>query len=145
MGFWDSVKNAAIKAKCTVGIHAGEYTHISGKPLCHVEKTCPDCNKYISNIHHNFSEPEYENPISCVQIAHCIHCNEEKRKTVHEAYERLGYDKDGSCRATEQCVRCRHTRKGDEHHSWHRLPSQYGNSAYTLECIDCGKKETRNA
>ena len=145
MGFWDSLKTAATKAKCAVGIHAGEFKHISGKPQCHVEKTCPDCDKYISDKMHKFSNLEYEAPGSCVQKASCIHCNEEVRRTVHEGFERIGYGKDGSCRVTEQCVRCSFARKGEEHHSWNRPPTQYGNSSYTVQCHDCGKTETRTS
>ena len=42
MAFWDNVKSIAIKAKCTVGWHEGEYKHIDGKPECYFGKTCPD-------------------------------------------------------------------------------------------------------
>ena len=42
MAFWDNVKSIAIKAKCTVGWHEGEYKHIDGKPECYFGKT-PKC------------------------------------------------------------------------------------------------------
>lgn len=53
MGFWDSIKNAAIKAKCGVGIHGGVFKTPDGKPECHLEKTCPDCNTIIEKKNTN--------------------------------------------------------------------------------------------
>ena len=35
MAFWDNVKSIAIRSRCTVGWHEGEYKHIDGKPECY--------------------------------------------------------------------------------------------------------------
>lgn len=42
MGLWDSIKIAALKAKCTVGIHGGNFRPIEGE-TCKYSKICPDC------------------------------------------------------------------------------------------------------
>ena len=53
MGFWDSIKNAAIKAKCGVGIHGGNYKLIDGE-TCKYSKLCPDCDRTIQTEQHKY-------------------------------------------------------------------------------------------
>jgi hypothetical protein len=141
MGFFDKVKAAAIKAKCATGFHAGEYAAIEGKPECHFEKTCPDCNKYLTLFKHQFyAEPEYEKAGSCIKAVKCEFCDHIHRETDHVEYTVVGQD--DYCRTKERCVRCSHEKVGDAKHSWVRLYDGE-NETVIYMCSRCDKKESR--
>lgn len=67
MGFWDSIKNAAIKAKCGVGIHGGNYKLIDGE-TCKYSKLCPDCNRTIQKEQHKYGEENYKYDFKCTTV-----------------------------------------------------------------------------
>lgn len=105
MGLFDKIKNIATKVKCATGFHAGTFTHIDGKPECFFEKTCPDCNKYVTKKNHKYSGWEdYKNPRSCFKEHHCIHCDHKDTKEFHQGYIKKGHD--DYCTIIEECRRC---------------------------------------
>lgn len=104
MGFFDSVKAMAVKAKCATGLHAGEFTKVKDEPECHLGKTCPDCEKYIEKLKHEYSDWKYTNEDDCEQARECVYCQEVETKTVHADYEESG--KDSDCCVILKCQRC---------------------------------------
>lgn len=138
MGFWDKVKSVANSAKCMTGWHAGEYSHISGKPECHLEKTCPDCNEYVTKKKHKFSDWKYTNNSSskpCDSIRDCIHCDIQETKEIHQ-HEKNG--KDSNCRVIEKCKRCGDEQLGSESHNWISIMGHEVKVQGQKKCKDCG-------
>jgi len=138
MGFWDKVKSVANSAKCMTGWHAGEYTSISGKPECHMEKTCPDCNEYVTKKKHKYSNWKYTNNSysqPCDSIRDCIHCDLQESKVIHE-YEKNG--KDSNCRIIEKCKRCGDKKTGSASHNWVSLMGHEIKVEGQKKCRDCG-------
>jgi len=139
MGFWDKVKSAAISAKCMAGWHAGTYTPIEGEPLCHLEKTCPDCNKYITKIEHKFNNWEYLDYGKCDVEHTCIHCNYKEYGVKHN-YEKIG--KNDECRIIEICKRCGDEQLGEIEHNWIRIAGRELKIHGKRKCKDCGRMES---
>lgn len=142
MGFWDKVKSAATSAKCLTGWHAGDYSPISGKPHCNVEKTCPDCNKYITAIKHKFNEWQYINSVhshKCDSFRSCIHCDVQETKRLHEFKEK---GKNSSCRIIEQCSVCHEEQLGRTSHNWTQLMGRDLKIQGKRKCRDCGTVES---
>lgn len=137
MGFFDKVKELAIKAKCMAGFHGGEFTHITGKPECHLGKICPDCKEHITSFKHSFTDWEYLSSDKCEMRCECILCSEQEFKTKHEYREdRI----DSSCRVIEKCQRCDHEYIGSTRHTWEF--SSYKGQVYRT-CKRCGKHERK--
>ena len=139
MGFWDKVKSVAVSAKCMTGWHAGTYTHIDGEPLCHLGKTCPDCNEYVTKIVHKFSEWEYLDYGKCDAKRSCIHCAYEEYGVQHD-YEEQG--KNSDCRIIEICTRCGDEQLGRENHNWLNVAGHELKVGGKRKCKDCGKIES---
>ena len=138
MGFWDKVKSVAVSAKCIAGWHAGEYTHIQGKPECHTEKTCPDCEKYVTKQIHKFTDWKFTNNSMnnpCDSIRNCIHCNHQEQMIRHQ-YEKNG--KDSNCRIIEKCKRCGDEKLGSESHNWLNIMGHEIKAQGKRKCKDCG-------
>lgn len=141
MGFWDKVKSIASSAKCMTGWHAGEYSHIAGKPECHLEKTCPDCNEYVTKKKHKFTEWRYTNNSfsePCDSVRTCVHCEDQETKIIHQ-YEKNG--KDSSCRVVEKCKRCGHEQLGSVSHNWVSIVGHEVKIDGKRKCRDCGTVE----
>ena len=125
MGLWDSIKNAAIKAKCGVGFHGGIFTTPEGKPKCYLEKTCPDCKELIKIKNHQYEHEWKEAPFyndsqkQCTRIRNCIHCGEVEKKEIHEEYRRIGVN--AKCQVVKECVRCGHEKTDGYEHQYRRL------------------------
>lgn len=138
MGLWDSIKKAATSAKCMAGLHAGDYSPIKGKPECNLEKTCPDCGKYITKIQHKFGSWKYIEEHKCDTIRTCEYCKEEYLAVKHEWAETKN-----KCQVEKMCDRCgAHEFVRTEHGPW------YGGVAHpdgtqTFVCSGCGKQERR--
>tara|TARA_R110000851_G_scaffold332161_1_gene507592 strand:+ start:1461 stop:1889 length:429 start_codon:yes stop_codon:yes gene_type:complete len=138
MGFWDTIKSAAISAKCLTGWHAGNYKPIEGKPQCNVEKTCPDCNKYVTAIKHKFNDWQYINSTSshrCDSFRSCVHCDAQETKRIHKFEER---GKDSSCRVIEKCSNCFEERSGGTTHNWAQIMGRELKVQGKRKCQDCG-------
>ena len=138
MGFWDVVKSVATGAKCTLGWHAGDYTHIHGKPECFMEKTCPDCNKYVTTKKHKFGEWSYIEYGSCASVRRCEHCDEIENETRHQ-YKAI--KKDENCVTIEECGRCSSRRNGSTNHNWVKLFDNELKVNGKRKCKDCGYTE----
>jgi hypothetical protein len=138
MGLWDMIKSAAVSAKCATGLHAGTFNKISGEPDCHLEKTCPDCNKYLTQIQHKFSKWVYLRDNSCDATRKCCHCEIIENSIVHEwrtTKER--------CQITKHCHRCGSKELGRvEHGTWYAGVC-HADGMQSFQCSDCGKIEKR--
>lgn len=142
MGLFDSIKNIAVKAKCAVGFHAGEFKHIPGEPACHYGKTCSDCNKFVTLFKHKFQDNvDYVNSDSCTKQYRCSHCDFFKETTEHEGYTKTS--KDSYCKWKLQCTRCKHEKAGEIDHYWLRDPGSYDDENEQYTCYHCNKKEIR--
>ncbi len=106
MGFMDKLKSFATASKCKIGAHAGEWSQISDKPECQLEKTCPNCNKYLTKSNHEYGDWQFEDESSCDATRECTHCGEQDYDTIHQ-YETVGQNEDGV--DIEICCKC-----GDE-------------------------------
>lgn len=152
MGFFDTIKNsavfdtvkgAAIKAKCTTGFHAGKFEPIDGMPNCNIGKTCPDCGKYVKEIKHNFGKEKYVNLYTCEVSKSCIHCEESVTREQHEGFQVIAVD--DYCRPKEQCKRCRQERIGKPKHSWTKSPlSSPTENTVEWYCTTCNAREMRD-
>lgn len=71
MGLWDSIKSAALKAKCTVGIHGGNFRPIEGE-TCKYSKICPDCHETIKTERHQLGRAEYKLEYKCVTVKNVL-------------------------------------------------------------------------
>lgn len=100
MGFWDSIKNAAIKAKCGVGIHGGNYKLIDGE-TCKYSKLCPDCNRTIQKEQHKYGEESYKYDFKCTTVKKCIDCGAEQEGERHERFVEIAVD--DYCNVKERC------------------------------------------
>jgi hypothetical protein len=132
MGLWDNVKNIAVSVKCITGWHAGEYTPIADKPECHVSKTCPDCNKYLTAVNHKFGEWKFLD-IKCDAQRECIYCFDYESKIIHN-YEEI---KDFRCRVSKVCIRCGDEQIGSIEHKWVLI-----DKGKRRICKDCRREET---
>lgn len=141
MGIWDKVKSAAISAKCMTGWHAGDYTPIEREPKCHLEKTCPDCNKYVTTVEHKFGSWNYLSHGRCDASKECIHCGHAETEIRHE-YKAQG--KDANCNVIEVCHRCQDQKLGRKEHNWIKIP--FTNTEVKADgkrkCKDCGIMES---
>lgn len=137
MGFFDKVKELALKAKCGVGLHGGDYSRVANGPACLYEKTCPDCHEHITKYQHEYGEAKYKNHHTCTKVRHCKHCNHEHSEIEHEGYADMGID--DFCKVKEKCIRCGHSQVKREEHVWteeHRTDTHK-----TLRCVRCQKAE----
>jgi len=138
MGLWDKVKSVAMSAKCMTGWHAGEYTSIEGKPKCNLEKTCPDCNKYMTKISHKMSSWNYLFDRKCDAVCHCIHCNFEVIEVRHNYHEvRQGTE----CRYIDTCDRCGDMKQSKIRHNYEERGKD-SNCRIIEVCKDCGDKKS---
>lgn len=138
MGFFDKVKALAIKAKCGVGFHAGDFVRAKGGPECKYEKNCPDCGEYVTKHEHAYGEPSYRNHHTCMMVKVCRHCAHENSFEKHEGYVDMG--KDDVCKIKEKCIRCGHTQVKREDHTWYEVSRNETHK--TLECLNCKRRET---
>lgn len=141
-GMLNSVKNAAVKAKCASGYHAGKFEPITGMPKCELEKTCPDCDKYVTKTNHSFGEEEYVDPNICEMKKTCIHCGEASTREVHEEFKEI--DKDDYCRPKEECTRCGSQRVGEPKHDWFKYAHNSTETTVEYSCLRCKKSEMRD-
>lgn len=139
MGFFDKVKELALKAKCGVGIHGGDYTKSKKGPACLFEKTCPDCLERITKSKHEYGEFAYKNHHTCTMIRHCVHCNHENSKEKHEGFADMGMD--DFCKIKEKCIRCGYSQVKKESHSWFEESRTETHSKRV--CTRCRKTESR--
>lgn len=135
MGFWDVVKSVALSAKCSTGWHAGEWSHVSGKPQCFVEKTCPDCHKHVTTNKHTFGEWRRIDYSSCNSVRECTHCSSSEQKIIHE-YQNNG--KDENCRIIEKCQHCGGQRMGRTDHEWIKIFDHEVKVGGSRKCKRCG-------
>lgn len=146
MGVWESIKKAATKAKCGVGFHGGTFKTPDGKPLCHLEKNCPDCKKLIVQKKHAYEHDwrnapfDHRSAIACARVQECIHCGELRKKIVHEQYSRVGVD--ARCQVVKACTRCGDEKTEGYEHSFIRDGVEEGK--IVMQCVNCGTKEKRN-
>ena len=146
MGFWDSVKDVALKAKCGLGFHDGKMAPTPGKPACHLSMTCADCHKLIETKQHSFprqwsdADFDWTSNVGCMRIQRCTLCEEQLSQVEHEGYYTAG--KNASCREVKKCPRCGHEKLGDEDHSWYRMSGNQDGSV-NVRCGGCGKEERR--
>ncbi|WP_312347386.1 hypothetical protein [Leclercia sp.] len=132
MGFWDSIKSAALKAKCTVGIHGGNYKLIEGE-TCKYSKICPDCHETIKTEKHQLGKAEYKFDYKCLTVKKCIKCGQEHEGEKHEEYENV--DVDDFCNVMQ---RCRSERIHGKEHSWTSDGST--DTHHLFRCMKCGAK-----
>jgi hypothetical protein len=138
MGFWDKIKSAAVSAKCMTGFHAGIFYKIPGKPDCYLEKTCPDCNKYLTEIQHKFSNWVYLDDNSCDATRKCHHCEIIENSIIHKWYTTKE-----QCQITKCCDRCGYKELGRmEHGPWYGGVC-IGNGMQIFQCSGCGETEKR--
>lgn len=140
MGFFDKVKELAIKAKCATGFHAGTFVRVSGAPECHYEKVCPDCYEHLEQKQHSYGDSVYLNHGSCMKTSLCVHCDAIKEKVVHEAYRNLGVD--DYCNVKEECVRCHDVKVKKKEHLW----SEDRRDEHSIHesCRRCHEKRSRS-
>ncbi|EKN4209740.1 hypothetical protein ACOZ7A_002314 [Yersinia enterocolitica] len=139
MGLWDNIKNAALKAKCAVGVHGGSYQLNDGES-CKYSKLCPDCSSVIQTEKHLLGNEEYKFEHQCVTIRKCSRCDLEKEGEKHEEYVEIAVD--DYCNVKERCVRCYAERIHGKKHSW--WPRDSTETHHLYECSVCGaKKEER--
>lgn len=139
MGFFDKVKDLALKAKCGVGIHGGSYSQAVNGHACLFEKTCPDCGGHITKHEHAYDEAQYKNHHTCTKVKYCRHCNHEHSYLEHERFESMGVD--DFCKVKEKCIRCGSTQVKKEEHVWAEL--RRTDTQKTMQCVRCNKTETR--
>ncbi|UZM95241.1 MULTISPECIES: hypothetical protein [Pseudomonas putida group] len=139
MGFFDKVKELALKAKCGVGIHGGDYTKASGGPACLYEKTCPDCFDHLTKHKHEYGDFSYKNHHTCTMIRHCVHCAHEDNKVKHEGFAEMGMD--DFCKIKEKCIRCGFSQVKKESHTWTEVSRT--DTHKRMECFRCNASETR--
>jgi hypothetical protein len=148
MGIWDSIKELAVKAKCGMGFHSGDWTPVPGGPACRKQLFCSDCLETVHSTNHSYSvewesaEFDYGSDARCQRARWCTHCNEKAVKVVHEGFHSVG--KNGNCQLIERCSRCSHQRVGPEDHSWVRSFQSTGNSTVRVVCVGCNKEEIRS-
>ncbi|MBS6058452.1 hypothetical protein [Mixta calida] len=133
MGLWDSIKNAALKAKCTIGIHGGSYKVIEGE-TCKYSKVCPDCHETIKTEKHQFGNAEYKFEYKCVTVKKCLKCGIEQEGEKHEQY--VDIDVDDYCNVKQRCMRCHSERVHGKQHSWFSDGSTDTHHLY--KCLKCG-------
>ncbi|MBF4558930.1 MULTISPECIES: hypothetical protein [Pseudomonas] len=139
MGFFDKIKELALKAKCATGFHAGNFVKVANGPACHFEKTCPDCYEHVTKKEHRYGNGVYTEFSSCEKSWACEYCDHVKKKIEHEGYRDAGMD--DNCRVKEECTRCRHTKVEKENHSWHEASRT--EDTIVLWCVRCKKEKTR--
>lgn len=139
MGFFDKIKELALKAKCGVGMHAGDYAKAVNGPACLLEKTCPDCFEHVTKHKHEHGEFSYKNHHTCTMIRNCVHCNHEDSKVKHEDFVDMG--RDDFCKVQEKCTRCGFTQVKKEDH--YMTEVSRNDTHKTLSCIRCNKRETQ--
>lgn len=140
MSFWDKVKSFARSAKCTVGWHGGEYTRIDGKPKCHLGKTCPHCNDYLTKEEHEFSEWLFMEEGDCNARRECIYCGYDEHEVKHN-YEKVAKDF-SNCEILLCCRRCGNEKVGPAEHEWVEQPQMEctpdNGNANKKQCKVCG-------
>lgn len=145
MGIIDSIKNAAIAARCLTGLHSGDFFNIQGKPKCYMVKTCIDCNKRIEKIEHKFGDWSFVKDKQCDAKRSCIYCNEEEKKIAHQ-WEKEDYDEKSlirSCDMYKTCKRCfQREYVRTQHGPWFGSVG-HPDGTQTFSCERCGKNERR--
>lgn len=140
MSFWDKVKSFTRSAKCTVGWHGGEYAPIAGKPKCHLGKTCPNCNDYLTKEEHEFSEWIFTQEGDCNARRECIYCGYEEQEEKHN-HEQVAKDL-SNCEILLRCRRCGDEKVGPAEHEWVEQPQTQGatdsSSGNKKQCQVCG-------
>lgn len=145
MGLWDTIKTAAVKAKCGIGAHGGNFKTPDGKPECYYEKTCPDCKKLITKSNHKHEVEWRDAPydsnssIKCTKVQKCIHCDAIEKRVIHEEYRKLGTD--ARCQTIMACTRCGEEKTGEYDHAFMRDGIEDGK--IVMKCMNCGRKEHR--
>lgn len=135
MGLWNSIKSAALKAKCTIGIHGGDYRLIDGE-TCKYSKICPDCNQIIKTERHQHGETEYKFEYKCVTVKKCVKCGMEQEGEKHEGY--VDVDVDDYCNVKQRCTRCNLERIHGKQHTWFFDGSN--ETHHLFKCSKCGAK-----
>ena len=135
MGLWDSIKNAALKAKCGIGIHGGDYRVTEGQ-TCKYSKVCPDCQETIKTEKHQMGKSEYKFEYRCVTVKKCIKCGKEEEGEKHEQY--VNIDVDDYCNVKQSCTRCNSERIHGKQHTWSSVGTT--ETHHLLECVKCGAK-----
>lgn len=143
MSLWNKVKGAAKSVKCMTNWHAGQFTPIEGKPKCHLEKTCPDCNKYVTKKSHKFGEWSYVRADRCDRESSCIHCDDKKHDIKHN--HQMVRKELGTCREILECARCRDEKMGNVSHNFKLVGKDSSTCEPIKECTDCGVKTKERA
>jgi len=138
MSFFDSVKKFAKAAKCKTGWHDGDYTTIEGKPECHLAKTCPDCDEYLTKINHKYNQWDYVKAFDCTQVRACIHCDSEDQRIKHS---HVSKGTNAQCVELLECKRCKENKKGSKKHLWDSWTRE--GDKMVRGCQKCGTGETK--
>lgn len=138
MGLWDSVKKAAVAAKCMAGIHAGTFSKVTDGPACRYEKTCPGCLKYLTKIEHQFAAWDYPDPARCDAERVCIHCQEKEAQLRHSWRHQKEF-----CRVTKECERCMASEFVKHEHGRWSAGVAHPNGMQSFQCMDCNAVEER--
>lgn len=138
MSFWGKIKKAAVSAKCMAGLHSGDYSPIIGMPECQLEKTCPDCGKYITKTEHKFKSWEYLNNQNCNSKRECFHCGTSEEAVRHQ-WKKV---KNDECHVLKECSRCNDSEFVRIEHTWYAGVA-HADGMQTYHCSGCGKLEER--
>lgn len=138
MGFFDNLKKVAIKAKCGVGIHSGEFKKTNGK-TCQYEKICADCGKYLTKEIHQYGRAEYKSLHECIKIQKCTNCGHEKEFTNHEEFREIAVD--DYCNVKVECKRCSFQKLDGKQHNW--FIDDITDTHNIYKCTKCGEKDFR--
>jgi hypothetical protein len=139
MSFWEKAKWIARSAKCLAGWHGGEYVHLSGEPLCHLGKTCPHCNAFVTKENHNFTAWEFPESDRCSARRECEYCGHIEISIRHD-YVRTGKDAN-TCEIISTCRRCGDDRRDSAEHEWEQVEMECrpdGENASKKKCSNCG-------
>ncbi len=146
MGFWDAVGSVFTSAKCLTGFHGGKWTPVKGQPKCHLEKTCPDCDKHITKVKHEGGEWKHiHGKPECHKEITCIHCNEHMNKKFFHKWDgqfKPRSDFYRSCTEERRCVYCNKVETRLVHDFSKEEVNEFS-CRITKVCARCGfKKQT---
>ncbi len=132
---WQGAKNAATATSCFVGWHSGEYAPEEGKPRCHLAKTCPNCNKYITKVSHRYGDWIYQSDNRCDVYKKCEYCDDKVLEKDHHQFGDWEYTSYGSCNMKQECKRCKKD-KFKVSHNYERV-AKNSNCRIIHQCSRC--------
>jgi hypothetical protein len=102
-----------------------------------MEKTCPDCHKYVTTNKHVYGEWKKINYATCDSVRECKHCGSTEQKIIHN-YENDG--KDEKCRIIKKCRSCGSKEIGKEDHEWIKFLDNEVKLGGQRQCRRCGTR-----